>query len=947
MFFRLLVLITILTACIFAKYECHAFQGNFQWQSSSHSYRQSRQLTKRLQDGFSISITNMLLLKQCVVRSNGFCFKLSDSLGASFGAENLVSDAIIREHVKNNQRSVDASDREQRVQDNKAVGIGFECKVNEDISAAEKTIKVKLTRMQKVCNWQSIVSKWEQEMFEIKSNLARKHITLATNDEKSSLCSRLAVVAREAFSHGSTHPEVVRAGIEALHLHFSLQYQPSVERTTVISAIRSLSKTPYLRTHSSNCKNFHFSEGCDDVEDTFHGVLAFRLLKRLISGVGIRGDDDSQTLPIMEEKEICAVLKALTQINAMDLAYSLLRLQEQRPDIFPPVSAVVYSILIKGYANLLENEKGHKLSCVSKSNYGAPVNTNSIITHIETLLNRANENSVAPDVIFLNSVIDAYITLEAYERADIVFASMLRKGNNNDLNPNTRTYNIMLKGMAKRGQVKEATQFFAEMERIGKCDAISVNTLVNTMVRSGDFSMAESLLLKFTPKLNDTKGKGSLRRHPNVEAYTELLDGYAKANMLEQAFATFVLMEKRGVSPNVITYTCMVHALGIAFRTEKAQRILAQQQHIVKTQKQGQYYSKHEKDYTVMINSYLSGLLNPCSDNVHISSRFDEALSFCENLAASSPQTSTYLNAITAMTLIEGLSKCFDPEPRIITDLNSMQLIKSIINELDNYETVKVYTSLLQAYAMTAKSCSIRPNTQNLFLTHDSLFLEVQQVYSSIKDTGNGADVIAFNAYLDACCRVRRIREAFQEFDLTMKRIDRHNQPAKTTSTDRYSILQQQPNVATYTILISALLLNYDSRLVSARVQVLYRDMRKRCILPDAGLLDIILRSMLKKDIPEDTAIPKQYTSFLTLLLDDAETFSLYSDEDYCIRKRLVKLELSRVQNGEDEFLNRKGWNKVDSGFRFLGARSNESKKTDNFLESKGWNDVDSGFRII
>eukprot|EP00978_Attheya_sp_CCMP212_P025502 scaffold82154_cov54-Attheya_sp.AAC.4 len=57
--------------------------------------------------------------------------------------------------------------------------------------------------------------------------------------------------------------------------------------------------------------------------------------------------------------------------------------------------------------------------------------------------------------------------------------------------------------------------------------------------------------------------------------------------------------------------------------------------------------------------------------------------------------------------------------------------------------------------------------------------------------------------------------------------------------------------------------------------------------------------------------------------------------------------------NEEDQLFKKKGWNKVDSGFRLWGGgndvnkQSRKSEAVDDFLKSKGWNDVDSGFRII
>ena len=66
---------------------------------------------------------------------------------------------------------------------------------------------------------------------------------------------------------------------------------------------------------------------------------------------------------------------------------------------------------------------------------------------------------------------------------------------------------------------------------------------------------------------------------------------------------------------------------------------------------------------------------------------------------------------------------------------------------------------------------------------------------------------------------------------------------------------------------------------------------------------------------------------------------------------------LSTNRAGNDLF-QRKGWNKVDSGFSLWGRarpspESNGAPETrkdtavDTFLSKHGWNDVDSGFRIL
>jgi|EP00970_Alexandrium_tamarense_P000675 hypothetical protein len=61
----------------------------------------------------------------------------------------------------------------------------------------------------------------------------------------------------------------------------------------------------------------------------------------------------------------------------------------------------------------------------------------------------------------------------------------------------------------------------------------------------------------------------------------------------------------------------------------------------------------------------------------------------------------------------------------------------------------------------------------------------------------------------------------------------------------------------------------------------------------------------------------------------------------------------------EDPLFLKKGWNRIDSGFRLWGggdvnesdeyssSRDEADSSVDSFLASKGWNDIDSGFRLL
>merc|ERR1712232_559960 len=86
------------------------------------------------------------------------------------------------------------------------------------------------------------------------------------------------------------------------------------------------------------------------------------------------------------------------------------------------------------------------------------------------------------------------------------------------------------------------------------------------------------------------------RDHPNIEAYTALLNGYAKAGKLNEAFVTLKNMKSINVFPNEHTYTCLISALVKERRVEDATKFLEMME------------ASNAKPTTITYNSYLSAL---------------------------------------------------------------------------------------------------------------------------------------------------------------------------------------------------------------------------------------------------------------------------------------------------------------------------------------------------
>jgi len=647
------------------------------------------------------------------------------------------------------------------------------------------------------------VQRLEKELSDIKLRILNEWENDSTDniDEEESIKEHLDILSSNALSNRN-NVLIQEIGMEALQMQLDLDY--AVKSSTILSAIRYLCNRPSAKSNIIS----HSIYATDEYKNkkVQHSIIAYRLLQRLVSGVGVEAIVDPaspsshSSITTIREREICTVMSALVRSGNRNAAFRLLVLQERLHKVsldkaqlykktkhihsrinVPKVTAIGYSILIRAYAQT------------------------SDLKQIESLLTRAYETRIEPDIIFLNSVLDAYISCGAYDKADVVFKSM-KKNSNQSLQPNVRSYNIMMKGMAKRADVKEALRLSSEMEQAEKHDAVSVNTLVNAMVLAEEFTMAESVLDKYAftyvnnGTLSNSYSSNKRKRnskHPHIEAYTDLLDGYAKANLLSRAFKVFDKMVDRDVTPNEVTYTCLVHALGLAFYRKRARKELLQQQQ-----------SQPTDVMEVMYNAYLSGLL---SDENDFHKRMVEAISIFTDMMKNE-DNGCRPNAVTAATLIEGLNKFENPK---IAD--ALAIAEAIIPTLEEEADItKVQTAVLQVYGKapteTDENSSIQKDEA------DNFHMKIDSIYKSLVKK----DVMALNAYLRACCRFRKFREAFKEFKEAKDSMDRN------------------PDVVTYTILIKSLLTHYrDNPKAAKRAQDLYKEMKtEHQISPDEVLVD-------------------------------------------------------------------------------------------------------------
>ncbi|KAJ7956291.1 Pentatricopeptide repeat-containing protein [Quillaja saponaria] len=147
------------------------------------------------------------------------------------------------------------------------------------------------------------------------------------------------------------------------------------------------------------------------------------------------------------------------------------------------------------------------------------------------------------DSVSYNIIANGWCLIKRTPKALEVLKEMVERG----LNPSLATYNLMLKGYFRAGQINEAWEFFLQMKK-RKCD-IDVVTYTTLVLCKKD--SVENALLAFEEMLM----KGYV---PNSTTYNVIIRGLCHAGDMERGMEFFEKMEADECEPNVQTYNVMI-----------------------------------------------------------------------------------------------------------------------------------------------------------------------------------------------------------------------------------------------------------------------------------------------------------------------------------------------------------------------------------------------------
>jgi pentatricopeptide repeat protein len=221
-----------------------------------------------------------------------------------------------------------------------------------------------------------------------------------------------------------------------------------------------------------------------------------------------------------------------------------------------PPTVYAYSVLIKGYGRQ-ERADG-----------------------VRSTLLLIEKKGLRPDVVILNSAIDAFVRCGDWDAARHVLYNLFDK---HQLRPNDRSYNPLLRSLAQAGRVLDAFKIRSDMIARGvQPTGVSLNALIHACVRANDLRGAVRLLENALQLRTERHGQEHVHQQNNVNvgaaaelttdqcvAYTAVISGLASNNqsdtanrLLDDMVARYQLRPSPRVEAQVcIATTALVSAL--------------------------------------------------------------------------------------------------------------------------------------------------------------------------------------------------------------------------------------------------------------------------------------------------------------------------------------------------------------------------------------------------
>jgi len=269
------------------------------------------------------------------------------------------------------------------------------------------------------------------------------------------------------------------------------------------------------------------------------------------------------------------MIEALVANHCTADAWTLLSKMRNDADTRPLVNTVIYSTVLKGFANAKETSKVMALYEEMKSEGIQPNNItyNTVLNafaqggamdRVPALLEdmKAATPPAEPDIVTYSTIVKGYCNSGGLDRALEIVKDMQSDGK---LSPDEVMYNSVLDGCAKEHRPNEALKLLDDMKRAGVSPSnYTLSIMVKLMGRCRRLNQAFSIV-------DEMSRDYGLK--VNIQVYTCLIQACFNNRQANKAVSLHDQMIKEGLVPDEMTYSALVSGCIKANLVDKAVHI--------------------------------------------------------------------------------------------------------------------------------------------------------------------------------------------------------------------------------------------------------------------------------------------------------------------------------------------------------------------------------------
>ncbi|XP_059635744.1 small ribosomal subunit protein mS78 (rPPR3a)-like [Cornus florida] len=163
-------------------------------------------------------------------------------------------------------------------------------------------------------------------------------------------------------------------------------------------------------------------------------------------------------------------------------------------------------------------------------------------------------------VVSFNALLGAYVNSKNFDKIGQLFRELPEKLS---IQPDTVSYNTVVKAFCQMGSFDAARSVIEEMEKNGiGPDLITFNTLLDAFCRNNRISDTEKVLAQMEEK----------NVVPNARSYNPKLRGLVADNRISEAVEVFEEMRRKGVKPDIYSFNALIKGFWVSKNLEEAKR---------------------------------------------------------------------------------------------------------------------------------------------------------------------------------------------------------------------------------------------------------------------------------------------------------------------------------------------------------------------------------------